>query len=54
MNIDDLEIGDVVYLKKPVKDYRRVEIAAFYGRDILVRTESGWEFTVRADELENE
>jgi len=54
MNIEDLEVGDVVNLREPVKGYRRIEIVEFYGRDILVRTESGWEFAVREDELEDE
>lgn len=54
MNIEDLEIGDIVYLIEPVKGYRRVEIVEFYGRDILIRTESGWEFSVREDDITDE
>lgn len=54
MNIEDLEIGDIVSLKESVKGYKRVEIVEFYGRDILIRTESGWEFTVHEDDLELE
>ena len=50
----ELEIGDIVYLKERVKGYRRVEIVEFYGIDILVRTTSGWEFTVRRDDLEDD
>ena len=49
-----MEIGDVYYLKEPVKGYRRVEVVGFYGKDILIRTDSGWEFTVREDDLEEE
>ena len=54
MDIEKMEIGDVYYLKEPVKGYRRIEIVEFYGNDILVRTSSGWEFTVREDDLEEE
>jgi len=54
MDIEKLEVGDRVCLKEPVKGYSRVEIVEFYGRDILIRTESGWEFTVREDDLEDE
>ena len=50
----EIEIGEYAYLIEPVKGYRRVEIIGFYGRDILVKTESGWEFTVREYELERE
>ena len=54
VDIENLEIGDIVYLKEPVKGYRVVEVVEFYGRDILIRTESGWEFCVGEDDLEEE
>jgi hypothetical protein len=54
MDIEKLEIGDIVYLKEAVKGYRRVEIVQFYGRDILIRTESGWEFCVCEDDIEED
>ena len=45
-------IGDSATLKVPERGYKYVEIVRFYGRDILVRTTSGWEFSVREDDLE--
>ena len=50
----EIEVGSYAYLKEPVKGYRRVEVIEFYGRKVLVRTESGWEFTVYISELEAE
>jgi len=47
------EIGDIAHLIKPEKGYRRVEIVDFDGVRLVVRTESGWELTVYADELED-
>ena len=46
------EIGDTAYLISPVKGYRKVEIVDFDGVRPIVRTESGWEFSVWPDELE--
>ena len=46
------EIGDTGYLIKPEKGYRRVEIVGFDGVRLVVQTESGWEFTIYEDELE--
>jgi hypothetical protein len=48
------EIGDSVYLKELVKGYRYVEIAGFDGVRIIVRTISGYEFSIYEDELEDE
>jgi hypothetical protein len=48
------EIGDTAYLKEPVKGYRHVEIVAFDGVRPVVRTTSGWEFSVYSDELTDE
>ena len=48
----DWQVGDSAYLKEPVKGYRYVEIVGFDGDRLVVRTTSGWEFTVREDELE--
>ena len=47
--------GDHAYLKEPqyYKGYRYVDIVEVYGNELLVRTESGWEFSVYADELED-
>ena len=50
----ELEIGDYVCLIEPFKGYRCVEIIEFYENKILVRTSSGYEFTVCEDELEEE
>ena len=43
--------GDSAYLKEPVKGYHYVEIVGFDGSRIIVRTSSGYEFTVYEDEL---
>ena len=47
------EIGDTACLITPVKGYRKVEIVGYDGLRLVVRTESGWEFTVWEDELED-
>lgn len=44
--------GDSAYLKQPDKGYRYVEIIGFDGNRLIVRTTSGYEFTVYEDELE--
>ena len=49
----ELQIGDTAYLKKPEKGYRFVEIVGFDGVRLIVRTTSGWEFTIYEDELES-
>ena len=51
----DYVAGDSAYLKEPkyYKGYRYVDIAEVYDNELLVRTESGWEFTVFPDELED-
>jgi len=50
---NEYEIGDTVYLKQPELGYRCVEITGVdpYDRYIVVTT-SGYEFTIRADEIE--
>lgn len=48
------EIGDYANLKVPEKGYRHVEIIGFDGVRLVVRTSSGWEFTVYEDELQEE
>jgi hypothetical protein len=48
------EIGDEADLKEPSKGYRHVEIVDFNGVRLLVRTSSGWEFTVSTDDLVEE
>jgi len=48
----DFEVGEAAYLKEPVKGYRYVEIVDYDGPRLVVRTTSGWEFTVWPDELE--
>ena len=50
----ELEIGDYACLKEPFRGYRYVEIIEIYEYKILVRTSSGYEFTVCEDELEEE
>jgi hypothetical protein len=47
------EIGDSAYLKKPERGYRYVEVVGEEpdGR-LTVQTESGYEFKVWGDELE--
>ena len=47
------QIGDGAYLKEPVKGYRYVEIVDYDDGRFVVRTTSGWEFTVYEDELED-
>jgi hypothetical protein len=51
---DDFNIGDAGCLKEPVKGYRYVEVVGFDGPRLIVRTTSGYEFTVYADELEED
>ena len=48
-------VGDSAYLKEPqyYKGYHYVEVVEIDGDRLLVRTDSGWEFTVDADELED-
>lgn len=48
-------VSDTGYLKEPqyYRGYRWVEIIDFDGVRLFVRTESGWEFSVYEDELEN-
>jgi len=48
------EIGDKAYLIKPERGYRCVEIVDYDGVKLVVRTESGWEFSVYKDELEED
>jgi hypothetical protein len=48
------QVGDSAYLKEPVKGYRYVEIVGFDGRFIVVKTTSGWEFSVSEDDFEGE
>ena len=49
----EYEIGETVYLKRPELGYRCVEIIDIdsHGR-YIVRTTSGYEFTIYADEIE--
>ena len=47
-------IGDSGYLIEPVLGYRFVEIVGFDGNRLVVQTTSGFEFTIYADELEDE
>jgi len=47
-------IGESAYLKEPVKGYRYVEIVDFDGKRLIVRTTSGYEFSICEDELEDE
>ena len=46
-------IGDSAYLKEPAKGYRYVEITDYDLDRYVVKTSSGWEFTVYEDELED-
>jgi len=46
------QIGDSAYLKEPAKGYRYVEIVDYDEDRFVVRTASGWEFTVYENELE--
>ncbi len=48
----EYEIGDYADLIKPAKGCRHVEIIGFDGLLLRVRTESGREFSVWEDELE--
>lgn len=50
----DFYVGESAYLREPVKGYRYVEIVGFDGNRIVVRTTSGYEFTVYEDELQAE
>lgn len=50
----EYEIGDSACLKEPVLGYRYVEIVGFDGVRLIVRTTSGYEFTIYEDELEEE
>ena len=50
----EYQIGDSAYLKVPERGYRYVEIIGFDGTRLLVRTSSGYEFTVYPDELEDQ
>jgi hypothetical protein len=47
------EVGDRACLINLEKGYRHVEIRGFDGLKLIVQTESGWEFSVYPDELEN-
>jgi hypothetical protein len=49
------EIGDRAYLKKPERGYRYVEIIGenVCGRIEVQIVESGYEFTIWTDELED-
>ena len=47
------DIGETAYLKVPERGYRAVEIIGFEGGRLVVKTTSGMEFTIRADELED-
>jgi hypothetical protein len=49
------QIGDTGNLKQPqyYKGYRWVEVIDFDGVRLVVRTESGWEFSIYKDELED-
>ncbi len=44
-------IGESAELKVPEKGYRYVEIVDFDGCRPVVRTSSGWEFSVNPDDL---
>ena len=46
------EVGESAYLKRPELGYRCVEVVGHDGYRLLVRTESGYEFSVYEDELE--
>ena len=48
------EIGDSAYLKEPERGYRYVEIVGFEGVRLIVRTTSGYEFTIYEDKLEED
>ena len=48
------EIGDTGNLIKPEKGYRHVEVVGFDGVFLIVRTTSGWEFSIYEDELEED
>ena len=48
------EIGESAYLKKPELGYRYVEIVGFEGCRLIVKTTSGYEFTIYEDELEED
>lgn len=50
----DLQVGDQACLKEPVKGYRYVEITGFDDNRVVVKTTSGYEFTVYEDELERD
>ena len=50
----DWQVGDSAYLKEPFRGYRYVEIVGFEGDRLVVRITSGYEFTVREDELEED
>lgn len=47
------EIGDTAYLKVPERGYRHVEIVDYNCVKLVVRVESGMEFTVYPNELED-
>jgi hypothetical protein len=48
----EFETGDFAYLKEPERGYRYVEIVGFDGVRIIVKTSSGYEFSIYEDELE--
>ena len=49
---EEWNIGDSAYLKEPERGYRYVEIVGYDSNRLIVRTTSGYEFTVYEDELE--
>ena len=53
-DLETISIGDSFDLKRPqnYKGYRYVEVTGFNGKRVVVKTTSGWEFEVYADELE--
>ena len=50
----EYQIGDTVYLEKPVRGYRYAEVVGFDGNRLIVRTTSGMEVTVYTDELKED
>jgi hypothetical protein len=48
----EYEVGDYACLKVPERGYRNVEVIGYDWRRIVVRTSSGYEFSVYEDELE--
>ena len=52
--LKEYQIGDSAYLKRPERGYRYVEIIGFSDERLDVRTVSGMELSVFADELEDE